>query len=58
MNIIIKGGEFNNKGAEAMSLIAIFNIKKYCPEANIFFYDVGFPCKYGNDIDIKLFTMP
>lgn len=58
MNIIIKGGEFNNKGAEAMSLIAIYNIRKSFPNANIYFYDVGLPYKYGKDIDIEFFSFP
>lgn len=58
MNIIIKGGEFNNKGSEAMSLIAIYNIRKSFPYANIYFFDYGYRFMYGSDINIKFFSFP
>lgn len=51
MNVILKGGKFDNKGAEAMSLVASCNIYKYLSNANIFFFDVGLPLYYGNDIN-------
>lgn len=36
MLFLINGGEFNNKGAEAMTLIAISEIKRRFPQASIF----------------------
>lgn len=35
-NIVITGGELNNKGAQAMTFIAVDEIKKRYPSANIF----------------------
>ena len=58
MNIIIKGGEFNNKGSEAMSLIAVYNVIKRFPDANIYFYDFGYRFIYGDDLNIKSFSFP
>lgn len=52
MKYVIKGGEFNNKGAEAMTLIAIYNIIKRDNQAEIFFYDYGYDISMANDLDI------
>ncbi|MGL9748619.1 polysaccharide pyruvyl transferase family protein [Enterococcus sp. DIV0170] len=43
-NIIITGGEFNNKGAQAMSFITISRLKSKFPEHNIVF---------ASDLDAK-----
>lgn len=52
MRYIIKGGEFNNKGAEAMSFIAISHIKKNDPNAEIYFYDYGYDVSLAKDLNI------
>lgn len=39
-NIIITGGEFNNKGAQAMSFITISRLKEKFPEHNIIFASI------------------
>lgn len=36
MNYLLTGGEFNNKGAEGMTLVAISNIVKFDPSAKIY----------------------
>lgn len=38
MNYLLKGGEFNNKGAEAMTLVALSHILKIDPNANVFMF--------------------
>lgn len=55
MNYIIKGGEFNNKGAEAMTLIAIDNIKKRDKDANIYIYDYGYDMSMAKELNITPF---
>lgn len=57
MKYIIKGGEFNNKGAEAMSLIAIYNILKNDDNAKIYFLDIGYAFPYNGDIPVIPFKM-
>lgn len=54
MKYIIKGGEFNNKGAEAMSLVAIYNIISRDSKAIIYFYDYG----YKTDLIEQLAVVP
>ena len=46
MNYLIKGGEFNNKGAEAMTLVALYNIKKRDPSARIYILCEGPKCPF------------
>jgi colanic acid/amylovoran biosynthesis protein len=36
VNILLKGGEFNNKGAEAMTLVALKNIYEIDKDANVY----------------------
>lgn len=57
MNYIIKGGEFNNKGAEAMSLIAIYNILEHDREANIYFFDYGYDMEIASNLSIVPFSV-
>lgn len=57
MNYIIKGGEFNNKGAEAMSLIAIYNILERDHEAKIYFLDYGYDMGIANNLSIVPFRV-
>lgn len=57
MNYIIKGGEFNNKGAEAMSLIAIYNILEYDEDATIYFFDYGYEMGIATDLPIVPFRV-
>ena len=46
MNYLIKGGEFNNKGAEAMTLIALYNVYKNDSNANVFILKTGPDCPF------------
>ncbi len=39
MNYFLIGGEFNNKGAEAMTFVAVWNIFKYDKDAIIYIYE-------------------
>lgn len=55
MKYVIKGGEFNNKGAEAMSLIAMYNIFSRDSQAEIYFYDYGYDVGMADDLDITIF---
>lgn len=57
MKYIVKGGEFNNKGAEAMSLIAIYNIRKYDKNAQIYFIDYGYNTTIEKNVNVKYFTV-
>lgn len=49
MNYLLTGAEFNNKGAEAMTLVALKNIYNYDKKANIFIMFFG---KYP-EFDLK-----
>lgn len=42
MNYLLTGAEFNNKGAEAMTLIALKNIYENDSNANVFLLDSGY----------------
>lgn len=48
MNYLLLGGEFNNKGAEAMTLVALKNIYECDPEASV--YMVYNRCKQPFDL--------
>lgn len=54
MNYLILGGEFNNKGAEAMTLVAIDSIIRNDPEAFIFIRDRSV-CPYRFVDQVRLF---
>lgn len=58
MKYIIKGGEFNNKGSEAMSLVAIYNILVRDADAEIYFFNQGgYNVDFTKDLNIKLFEI-
>ena len=58
MKYIIVGGEFNNKGAEAMVFSAISQIRKKDPCAEIVIFDANNYNPYQDDLNAKYFYFP
>ncbi len=52
MNYLLAGGEFNNKGAEAMTLIAMSHICKNDSEAKIYMFGTGYKQPFEMKKDI------
>ena len=58
MKYIIVGGEFNNKGAEAMVFSAISQIRKKDPRAEIVIFDANNYNPYQDDLNAKYYYFP
>lgn len=58
MNYLIIGGEFNNKGAEAMTLIAIDNIVRNDPDSTIYLWDKKTKVPYQLTNNVHLLHCP
>ena len=58
MNYLVIGGEFNNKGAEAMTLIAIDNIVRRDPDSNIYIWDKNTKKPYQLIDNVHLLKVP
>lgn len=56
-NILITGGEFNNKGAQSMSFITISRIKSHFPNHNIIMGSVHDAAREKGEIDIYNFDL-
>ena len=58
MNCLIIGGEFNNKGAEAMTLIAVDNIVRRDPDSTIYIWDKNTKNPYQLIDNVRLLKVP
>ncbi len=58
MNYLLTGAEFNNKGAEAMTLVALKNIYDCDKNANIFLIDTGFYPSFELTKNITFLPLP
>jgi colanic acid/amylovoran biosynthesis protein len=58
MRYLINGGEFNNKGAEAMTLVALSKIFDYDAEAEVYLANVPAKCPYKLKYKVQYVTIP
>ena len=58
MNYLLTGAEFNNKGAEAMTLVALKNIYNFDKSANVFLIDTGFYPSFELKKNITFLPLP
>lgn len=58
MNYLLRGGEFNNKGAEAMTLVALKHIADHDRDAHVYMIDYETPNNYLFNMDVSVLYFP